>query len=144
MPTLYVEIEINAPKQNVWKALFQKQQWQKWNTFLFDCDPTQPFQQGQEAFLSLRRHPDEEEIEFQPLITLVQPEVCLSWVSGIPGFQNEYAFELQDIGVNKTKYIHRDTFSGILTRVFMPFIRKNEQQGIKRMAWELKQYLENL
>ena len=144
MKSLYVEIEINAPKQLVWQALFQKQEWHHWNTFLFDGEPTQPFKQGQEVILSLRRLPNEEETEFEPLVTLVQPGVCLSWVSQIPGFRNEYVFELQEIGVGRTKYVHKDNFSGVLTRVFLPFIKEDEHQGIKRMARELKRYVERL
>lgn len=142
MPSLYAEIEINAPKYKVWQTLFRKEEWLKWNTFLYDCEPQHPFEQGEEVLLSLRRVPGEEETEFQPLITLIQPEVCLKWTSSIPGFHNEYEFELQEIGVNRTKYIHKEHFSGILTRVFLPFIRQDEQQGIKRMARELKRYVE--
>ena len=141
MASLYTEIDINAPKQRVWQALFRKDQWQYWNTFLFDCDSTQAFRQGQEVFLSLRRLPNEEETEFEPLVTRVKPDICLSWVSSIPGLRNEYVFELQEIGVGRTKYVHKNSYSGVLTRVFLPFIRQDEQQGIQRMARELKRYV---
>ena len=142
MPSLYAEIEINSTKSNVWRILFQKDRWKYWNTFLYDCNSNQPFVQGRETVLSLCRVPGEEAIEFQPLITIVQPEFCLQWVSTIPGFRNEHVFELQDIGRNRTKYIHRENFSGALSKMFLPFIRRDEQQGIQRMAWELKQYAE--
>ncbi|HEY9707787.1 MAG TPA: SRPBCC domain-containing protein [Oculatellaceae cyanobacterium] len=142
MTSLYTEIDISAPKQQVWQVLFQKDRWKYWNTFLFDRDSEVPFMQGQEVFLSLRRLPHEEETEFEPLITRVQPNVCLSWISSIPGFRNEYVFELQEIGVGRTQYIHKNNYSGILTRVFLPFIREDEQRGIQRMARELKRYVE--
>lgn len=143
MPSLYTEIEIDAPKSKVWQALFCKEEWMHWNTFLYDLDPKRPFKQGQEVFLSVRRLSAEAETEFEPLITLVQPETCLRWFSAIPGLQNEHTFELQDVGVNRTKYIHRDSFSGWMTQIFLPFIRQDEQRGLKRMALELKQYVEN-
>jgi hypothetical protein len=76
------------------------------------------------------------------LITRVQPNICLAWVSSIPGFRNEYVFELQEIGVGRTKYVHKTSYSGVLTRVFLPFIREDEQRGIQRMARELKRYVE--
>jgi hypothetical protein len=142
MASLYTEIEINAPKPKVWQALFQKDQWKYWNTFLFDCDSSLPFTQGQEVFLSLRRLPHEDETDIEPLVTRVQPHVCLSWVSSIPGLRNEYVFELQEIGVGRTKYIHKNYYSGLLTRVFLPFIRVDEQRGNQRMARELKRYVE--
>ncbi|NEP61228.1 MAG: SRPBCC domain-containing protein, partial [Symploca sp. SIO2G7] len=106
MASFYTEIEINAPKHRVWQVLFQKDRWKYWNTFLFDCQSHVPFQQGKEVLLSLRRLPHEEETDFEALVTLVQPSVCLSWVSQIPGFRNEYVFELQEIGLRRTKYIH--------------------------------------
>ena len=143
MTSLYTEVDINAPKQRVWQALFQKERWKYWNSFLFDCDSKVPFRQGQEVFLSLRRLPGEEETEFEPLVTRVQPTTCLSWVSSIPGFRNEYVFELQEIGIGRTKYVHKSYYSGILSRVIVPFIREDERQGIKRMARELKLYVEN-
>ncbi len=143
MASLYTEIDISAPKQRVWQVLIQKDRWKHWNTFLFDCDSKVPFQQGKEVFLSLRRLPNEEETQFEPLVTRVQPNICLSWVSSIPGFRNEYMFELQEIGVGRTKYVHKTDYSGILTRAFLPFIREDEQQGIQRMARELKRYVES-
>ena len=142
MASLYSEIEINASKQIVWQALIMKEEWMYWNTFLFDCDRYQHFHPGREVSLSLRRLPEEEETEFQPLVTLMQPETCLKWVSSIPGLRNEHIFELQEIGIRRTKYVHKDHFSGILQKVFLPFIKEDEQRGMKRMARELKRYVE--
>lgn len=142
MPSLYTEIEINAPRQKVWRVLVHKEKWVYWNTFLYDCAPDRKFAVGQEVFLSLRRVSGEDETEFQPRITLFQPPVCLKWVSTIPGFMTEQVFELQDMGHDRTKYIHQENFSGALTRLFLPFIRSDEQQGIRRMARELKQFVE--
>ena len=142
MVSLYTEIEINAPKQKVWQALLQKDRWKYWNTFLFDCDSSRLLKPGQQVFLSLRRLPHEEETEIEPLVRVVQPNICLSWVSSIPGFRNEYVFELQEIGVGRTQYLHKNYYSGVLTRVFLPFIRVDEQRGNQRMARELKRYVE--
>jgi hypothetical protein len=142
MASIYTEIEINAPKQKVWHVLIQKNQWKHWNTFLFDCDSRLPFQQGKEVILALRRLPDDEETEFEPLVTRVQPGICLCWVSSIPGFKSEYVFEIQEIGVGRTKYVHKNTYSGFLTRMFLPFIQEDERRGMQRMARELKRYSE--
>lgn len=142
MPSLYTSIEINASKRRVWQTLIQKENWKYWNTFLYDCDPRQSFREGQEVLLALRRVPGEEETEFQPVITLMQPEMCLKWVSSIPGLLSEQVFELQGMGPDLTQYVHQETFSGMLTRMILPFIRQDEQQGMKRMARELKRYVE--
>lgn len=142
MPTLYAEIEINAPKSAVWRALVQKEYWLKWNTFLYDRNPDLPFAEGRMVQLSLRRLREETETEFEPRILRVQPEVCLRWVSTAPGFRSEHVFELQEVGRSRTKYIHCENLSGVVTRFFLPFLRKDEQQGLRRMARELKYYLE--
>jgi hypothetical protein len=56
--------------------------------------------------------------------------------------QNEHVFELQDIGRDRIRFTYQQNFSGSLTRFFLPFIRQDEQKGIRRMVWELKQYAE--
>jgi len=144
MPSIYTAVEIDAPRRLVWRVLYHKESWMYWNTFLYDCDPTRLFITGKEVYLSLRRVPGEATTEFQPRVTLVQPNICLQWISKIPGFANEHLFELQDIGGDRTQYIHYERFSGKLTQLFLPFIRQDEQQGMRRMAWELKQYVESL
>lgn len=142
MPSLYTEIEINAPKSAVWKALLQKDKWLKWNTFLYDRNPYLPFEQGYFVQLSLRRLREETETEFEPRVTLLQPEVCLRWVSTAPGFRSEHVFELQQVDWKRTKYVHRENLSGMVTQFFLSFLRRDEQQGLQRMARELKLYVE--
>lgn len=144
MPSLYTEIMIQAPRAVVWQALLRKQDWLKWNTFLFDEQPDQPFQEGRSLLLSLRRMDEEDATEFQAWILRVQENHCLQWRSSAPGLRNDHRFELQDVGVNLTKYVHCDRFDGPLTPVVLPFIRKDEQRGMRRMAQELKQYAEYL
>ena len=142
MPRLYTEIEIDAPRSQVWQVLIQKHRWKYWNTFLYDCDPDRPFEQGRSVELSILRVPGDEEVRFRPVVTLIQPTFCLSFLSTIPGMKNEHVFDLQDIGRDRTQFIYQQTFSGTLTKVFLPFIRRDETKGIRRMAWELKQYAE--
>lgn len=142
MASLYVEIEISAPRERVWQVLMAKQRWQEWNSFLFDCDSSVPFQTGAVVCLGFRRHPGESETLIEPRCIQVQRNVCLAWVSEIPGFRSQQVFELQEIGVGRTKYTHRQEFSGFLCKVFFPFIRQDEQKGMWRMARELKRFVE--
>ena len=142
MPTLRTQIEINAPRHIVWDALMRKDEWRRWNTFLFDADPALPIRQGQDIFLSVRRLEDDEFTDFEPLVTLVQPETCLRWIARMPGFKSEQTFELQSLGPNRTVYMHCERFKGLLANVFLPFIRQDEKQGIQRMARQLKRYVE--
>ncbi|HEY9763851.1 MAG TPA: SRPBCC domain-containing protein [Trichocoleus sp.] len=143
MPSFYAEIDINAPRFEVWDALIHKEEWHRWNTFLYDVDAKTPFRQGREVLLSLRRLEGEDKNEFQPTITLIQPERCLRLISKVPGLKTEHVFELEDLGPNRTKYIHQERISGIFSRIFLPFIREEEKQGLRRMARQLKRYVED-
>lgn len=142
MPSLYTEIEISAARSTVWHTLLDKKNWLVWNTFLYDRNPALPFKQGNTVQLSLRRLQEETETEFSPRITLLQPECCLKWIYSAPGFQSEHIFELQEIGWQRTKYIHQEHLSGAMTVLLLPFLRQDELKGLRRMARELKQYVE--
>jgi hypothetical protein len=143
MPTLRAEIEINAPRSVVWETLIHKEEWRRWNTYLFDADPALKIQPSDDILVSVRRLEDDEFTDFEPRITLMQPENCLRWVARMPGFKSESSFELQDLSPTRTLYSHQQRFQGILSNVFLPFIRQDEKQGMKRMARQLKRYVEH-
>ena len=142
MPSLYAEIDINAPQSVVWEALVRKDQWRFWNTFLYDRVPGMRLARGNEIFLAMQRLEGDEETEFQPLITMVRPPSMMRWVSTIPGLRTEHVFELRENVPGRTRYIHREVFSGILSKVFLPFIRQDERQGLRRMSQQLKMHVE--
>jgi len=143
MPSLYAEIDINAPQGVVWESLVRKDQWRFWNTFLYDCDPGLRLARGNEIFLAMQRLEGDEETEFQPLITMMRPPYMMRWVSTIPGLRTEHVFELRENVPGRTRYMHREVFSGILSKVFLPFIRQDERQGLRRMSQQLKMHVEN-
>ena len=143
MPTLYAEIDINAPQSLVWEALMRKDRWRYWNTFLYDCEPGIQIARGNELFLAMQRLEGDEETEIQPLITMLRPPSLMKWTASIPGLKTEHTFELQERMPGRTRYLHRETFSGILSKVFLPFIRQDERQGLRRMAHQLKMHVEN-
>ncbi|MEM9807565.1 MAG: SRPBCC domain-containing protein, partial [Cyanobacteria bacterium P01_D01_bin.56] len=143
MPSLYAEIEINATAAQVWDALVRKEDWRYWNTFLYDCDPRSNFMLGREVFLAMQRIEGDVDTEFQPVVTTLRPGSCLRWVSKIPGLKTEHSFEMQEITPGRTRYLHRDIFMGPLSGVFLPFIREDEREGLRRMAYQLKRYVES-
>ena len=142
MPTLYAEIEIDRPRSRVWQVLTDKAHWAQWNTFLFDCDRRQPLQIGQELWLAVQRQLGEETTEFWPIVTVLQPPTVLQWRAAIPGFCNQHSFELIDLGQSRTRYRHQQQFSGWMSRWFLLPIRQPEHRGMRRMAGELKRYVE--
>lgn len=143
MASLYSAITIDAPRFAVWDALIRKEEWHRWNTFLYDCDPSRPIYQGREVALALCRLEGEAGTEFQPRILVVQPNHCLQWIFRGPGFSSEHVFELQDVGPNRTQYVHQERLSGWFSKLSMPFIRQDEKTGMRRMSYQLKRYVES-
>lgn len=142
MPSLYTEIEMNGTRDRAWNALIHKERWQEWNSFLFDRSPDREFQINRSVILAVQRLKGEPDTEFEAIVTVLQPNVCLQWRAIAPGYKNEHSLELQDVGWQRIKFTYRQTFSGRLSNLFLPFLRRDEQQGIDRMARELKYYLE--
>ena len=143
MPSLYAEIEINATAADVWDALVRKEDWRYWNTFLYDCDPRSHFMLGREVFLAMQRIEGDSDTEIQQMVTTIRPGSSLRWVSKIPGLKTEHSFEMQELTPGRTRYLHRDIFMGPLSGVFLPFIRDDERDGLRRMAYQLKRYVES-
>ncbi|NER00442.1 MAG: SRPBCC domain-containing protein [Cyanothece sp. SIO2G6] len=142
MPTLHVELDLDVPRSFVWEALCRNDQWHQWNSFLFDRNPNQTFTLGHSLVLSLQRLPSEPETRFQAVVTHMEADTRLQWIAIAPGYRSKHTFELYDIALTQTKYIHKETVSGLLSPLFFPFIKKDEQRGIRRMAMELKDYVE--
>jgi hypothetical protein len=142
MPSLYTETIINAPIQQVWRTLTDKEGWMYWNTYLYDCSFRLPIVEGRDVILAIRRVAGDEPIEFQARIMILQQPHCLSWVASIPGYRNKTVFELQDLGDGCTQYRHQESYSGTFSRFALRFIRDDQHQGIRRMARELKIFAE--
>ncbi|MEB3230230.1 MAG: SRPBCC domain-containing protein [Leptolyngbyaceae bacterium] len=142
MPTLRVELDLDVPCSFVWETLCRNDHWYQWNSFLFDRHPNQTLTLGHSLVLSLQRIPSESETKFQAIVTHVEPDTRLQWIAIAPGYRSKHTFELYDLGPHRTKYIHKETVSGLLSPLFFPFIKKDEQRGIRRMAMELKDYAE--
>jgi hypothetical protein len=143
MPSFHSEITIDVPRFAVWDALVRKEEWHRWNTFLYDGDPALPIRQGKTVTLALRRREDEESTEFQARILVLQPNHCLRWVARAPGFRSEHLFDLEEVGANRTRYIHQERLSGLLARLVLPLVRQDEKQGMRRMTQQLKRYVEH-
>ena len=70
-------------------------------------------------------------MDFKPKITQITPEKEIRWLGHfvIPGlFDGEHIFELKSIGDNKTKFVQRENFKGLL----IPLLRKQLENGTKQ------------
>lgn len=80
-------------------------------------------------------------MRFTARVVHLQPDVCLRWVAIAPGYRSEHQFELETAdGI--TRYHHQETITGIMAQLILPIIRQDELRGLRRMALDLKQYVE--
>jgi hypothetical protein len=142
MPILYTETIIHASRQSVWEAIVYKDRWRFWNTFLYDCSPRIGFVPGREVVLAVRRVPGDEPIEFRAKVRQVLDGYGVQWRAAIPGFASEVSIELQDVGIDRTKYLYQEKISGLAGRLALSFIREDQTRGMGRMAQELRNYVE--
>lgn len=142
MSSVHLSVEIAAPRSLVWRILIAKERWHRWNTFLFDRDPSLTFASGREVLLALQRLPGEDPTLFRSRVTGFYPETCLRWQSQIPGLRSETRFELLSLGADRTQYLYVSQGCGFLARTALFLLRQDERKGSQRMARELKAYAE--
>ncbi|MGF1535315.1 MAG: SRPBCC domain-containing protein [Elainellaceae cyanobacterium] len=146
MPCLHTTTDIRAERSQVWDALMDKRLWRRWNTFLYDRAPNVPLSLNASVKLAMQRVPQETKTQFEVRIVHLRPEVGLRWVAIAPGYRSEHQFELEDIGQTDggyTRYHHQEIITGPMSRLIVPFIRQDELRGLRRMALELKRYVED-
>ncbi len=141
MPRLHVSTDIRAARPQVWDALLDKRLWRHWNTFLYDQTPNVPLSLNASVKLAMRRVSKETKTQFSVRVVYLRPEACLRWVAIAPGYRSEHQFELEE-GDGYTRYHHQEMITGPMSRLILPFIRQDELRGLRRMALELKRYVE--
>jgi len=109
---------------------------------LYDQAPTVAFSPSASVKLAMRRLPNEAKLRFTARVVHFHPEVCLRWVAIAPGYRSEHQFELETAdGI--TRYHHQEIITGAMSKLIVPFIRQDELRGLRRMALDLKQYVED-
>ncbi len=144
MSSVYLTINIEAPRSLVWRILISKARWHRWNTYLFDLESSLPLGPGRAVRLGFRRTPGEKITAFYPRITEFAPERVLGWSNRVPGLQTETSFDLQSLGPARTQYTCSYQGSGWVDRAVLPLLRQDERRGSQRMARELKAYAERV
>ncbi len=111
---LNTNIEIDAPSSIVWEALTDFSRYSQWNPFIRSIRG-EAKQGGQlEIFI---QPPGGRGMTFRPVILDLKPEreLCWIWQLLLPGiFDSEHQFQIEPLGENRTRLIHREVFSGLL------------------------------
>ena len=136
------EIEINSYPESVWRILIDFGAYDQWNPFINKIigAPTE----GSKIDIYIET-PSGKNRKYSPRITKVQEGRELRWFgkSSLPGFLNaEHIFTIEELQPERVRFIQRELFDGLLTRVFGKGVDTDIRQGFQDMNDALKKRAE--
>lgn len=143
MKELKTEIEINGSTEKVWEVLTDFSSFPKWNPFIKKIEGELNIGAKLKVFME---PPGGKGMTFKPVVKILEPKTEFRWLGNllIPGiFDGEHIFQLEQIDNNKTKFIHRENFSGLLVPLFWKSLTSNTRRGFEEMNKALKEKVES-
>jgi hypothetical protein len=136
------EIEINSYPESVWRILIDFGAYDQWNPFINKIigAPTE----GSKIDIYIET-PSGKNRKYSPRITRVEEGRELRWFgkSSLPGFLNaEHIFTIEELQPERVRFIQRELFDGLLTRVFGKGVDTDIRQGFQDMNDALKKRAE--
>src|SRR5688572_5853333 len=125
MTTLQAAIEIDAPAVQVWQILTSFAAYAEWNPFIKEArGDVRPG-----ASLQVRiQPPGSGALTFRPTVRRARPNRELSWLGRllVPGLlDGEHSFELEPLDYGRTRFVQRETFTGLLVPLLRPWLEGN-------------------
>jgi hypothetical protein len=137
--SLYTEVIINAPAEKVWKEFTNFSEYPNWNPFLRKVSGDMKSGNSINVTIQPKNH---EPVDFNPAIIIYEEKRTVQWEGKlfIPGlFTGRHTFQLINIDKDKTRFIQKEDFNGIL----VPFISLDATlEGFKEMNGLLKSRIE--
>ncbi len=137
-------IIINASTNEVWRILMDFESYPSWNPFIKKISGDAQKRGRLKVLLSKANGGT---MQFKPRVQAVQKAHFFQWLGHllIPGlFDGTHYFRLEAMPNNKTRFVHGETFKGILAKWFIKKHGVDTQQGFKDMNEALKNRAENL
>ena len=136
------EIEIASYPESVWKILTDFATYDQWNPFINKIIglPTE----GSKIDIYIET-PGGKNRKYSPRITKVEEGRELRWFgkSSLPGFLNaEHIFTIEELHPESVRFIQREVFDGLLTRLCGKGLDKDVMQGFQDMNEALKKRAE--
>jgi hypothetical protein len=136
------EIEINSYPESVWRILIDFATYDQWNPFIKKIIGLPTEQSKIEIYIET---PSGKNRKYSPRITKVEEGRELRWFgkSSLPGFLNaEHIFTIEELQPERVRFIQREVFDGLLTRVFGKGLDTDIKQGFQDMNDALKRRAE--
>jgi hypothetical protein len=136
------EIDINSYPESVWRILIDFATYEQWNPFINKIVglPTK----GSKIDIYIETSSGKNR-KYSPRITKVEEGHELRWFgkSSLPGFLNaEHIFTIEELQPERVRFIQREVFDGLLTRVFGKGVDTDIRQGFQDMNDALKKRAE--
>jgi hypothetical protein len=136
------EIVIEARPEAVWAKLMDFESYPDWNPFITQISG-EP--RVGEVLTVMIRPSGSSPMKFTPTVAEVEENRLFVWLGSFifKGlFDGRHEFALEPIEGERTRFIHRETFSGILSMFFMLAIAAKTRQGFQDMNADLKRRVE--
>jgi hypothetical protein len=136
------EIDINSDPENVWRILIDFGTYDQWNPFIKKIIGPPTERSKIEIYIET---PSGKNRKYSPRITRVEEGRELRWFgkSSLPGFLNaEHIFTIEELQPKRVRFVQREVFDGLLTRVFGKGLDSDIMQGFQDMNNALKRRAE--
>lgn len=136
------EIEINSYPESVWKILTDFATYDQWNPFINKIIGLPTEGSKIDIYIETRSGKNR---KYSPRITKVEEGRELRWFgkSPLPGFLNaEHIFTIEELQPESVRFIQREVFDGLLTRLFGKGLDTDVMQGFQDMNGALKKRAE--
>ena len=133
-----VVTEIEAPAGAVWKALTDLPAFGEWNPFIRAASGKPEV--GASLFLCVDT-PIGVPLAFKATVVVCDENRELRWRGSLiaPWLgAGEHSFKLEPAGAGGTRLVHREVFSGLLSRLLSPFLLREVTRGFAAMNAALK------
>lgn len=131
------EIEIEAPAAVVWGVLTDFAAFPEWNPFMRSAQGE--LEQGAQISVTMQP-PGHGPSTFRPRLLSVDAGRSFRWRGHlvVPGiFDGEHVHELEALGPQRTRYVQREEFHGVLVP-FVGGMLRDTQRGFEEMNAALK------
>jgi len=142
MKKIQTEIIINASSEMVWDMLTDLNNFKNWNPFIVSSKGV--IQTGTQLTNTINLEGQKPQT-FTPTILEVESGKSFSWLGSlfIKGlFDGEHYFKLEKINDAKTRLIHGEKFSGLLSKLILKLIGEQTKSGFIKMNEALKKEVE--
>ena len=138
------EVEIHNYPESVWGILTDFATYEQWNPFINKIVGLP--KQGEKVEIYIET-PSGKKRRYSPRITKVEEGRELRWFgkSYLPGFLNaEHIFTIEELQPSHVRFIQREVFHGLMTRLFGKGFDNEIRQGFNEMNDALKKRAERI